>query len=781
MDGSCHIVLFSAQDLEIVHWCYMATDVLVVVYWRRCLQMFFKSLPKGSPRLSQIFFIASNLPTTITVDDTALVGHFIFILRWHKDVFECSIAFEIYSHSILLANILDAFTHSRYIRNDYVQVLKHGPNFAITPQRPPLEEYIKAIERACQSLDAKSAEELRSDVYRVLRHPCQLKPNLSKGEMAVIKQLRADKDRIILTADKGVVLVFMERKDYIEKAQQLLQDPNTYQTIPTDPTTKLKSRLITKLEKIKLDTRMDDTTYRRMYPNGAVIPKFYGLPKVHKENTPLKPIVSSIGSVSYGVAKEIARIIKPLVGSTEHHVNNSKEFIEEMKKMKLEEGECITSYDVSTLFTSIPIPSALDIINNKLQEDTDLHNRTNMTTHNIIELLDFCLNNTYFIFQGVFYKQTKGAAMGSPVSPIVANIFMEAFESRALATAIHPPKLWRRYVDDTCVIQDQSHKEEFLQHINSVDNAIQFTVEEAKEDGSIPFLDTLITPEHNGTFSIGVYRKPTHTDLYLPWDSNHHLSAKYNVIKTLTHRAHTICSTPKHLEAELKHLEEALGNCKYPKWAIKKVYKQHLLRKEKKQQPTTTNKPLRRSHIVIPYVPGMCESIKNIGKKYGVAVYFKGNRTLKNILVSPKDKDEMANKSSIIYSYCCGEIGCDEEYLGESGRTFGERFKEHLKTPSPIYHHQNISGHITSMDNFKILGREENNMARTIQEAMFIRVNNPTLNKNIGKYNLPHIWDRILFTIPELKLNKWRYNCIQWIQNIHESHWHNNNIANHRF
>ena len=377
-----------------------------------------------------------------------------------------------------------------------------------------------------------------------------------------------------------------------------------------------------------------------------------------------------------------------------------------------------------------------------------------MTTHNIIELLDFCLNNTYFTFQGVFYKQTKGAAMGSPVSPIVANIFMEAFESRALATAIHPPKLWRRYVDDTCVIQDHSHKEEFLQHINSVDNTIQFTVEEAKEDGSIPFLDTLITPEQNGTFSIGVYRKPTHTDLYLPWDSNHHLTAKYSVIKTLTHRAHTICSTPKHLEAELKHLEEALGNCKYPKWAIKKVFKQHLLRKEKKHQPTTTNKPLRRSHIIIPYVPGMCESIKNIGKKYGVAVYFKGNRTLKNILVSPKDKDEMANNSSIIYSYCCGEIGCDEEYVGESGRTFGERLKEHLKTPSPIYHHQNISGHITSMDNFKILGREENNMARTIQEAMFIRVNNPTLNKNIGKYNLPHIWDRILFTIPELKLKK---------------------------
>ena len=267
-------------------------------------------------------------------------------------------------------------------------------------------------------------------------------------------------------------------------------------------------------------------------------------------------------------------------------------------------------------------------------------------------------------------------------------------------------------------------------------------------------MDTLITPEKNGTLSVGVYRKPTHTDLYLPWDSNHHLSAKYSVIKTLTHRAHTICSTPKHLETELKHLEEALGHCKYPNWAIKKIFKQHQLRKDRKHQPRRSNKPTKRSHIIIPYTPGICGSMKNIGRKYGIAVYFKGNRTLKNILMSPKDKDEMANKSSIIYSYCCGELGCDEEYVGESGRTLGERFKEHMKTPSPIFHHQTASGHITSMDNFKILGREENNMARTIKEAMFIRVNNPTLNRNIGKYNLPHIWDRILLTIPELKLKK---------------------------
>ena len=285
-------------------------------------------------------------------------------------------------------------------------------------------------------------------------------------------------------------------------------------------------------------------------------------------------------------------------------------------------------------------------------------------------------------------------------------------------------------LDDTFVSQHQAHKEEFLQHINTVGPSIQFTVEEAKEDGSIPFLDTIITPEAHGTFTIGVYRKPTHTDLYLPWDSNHNTAAKYSVINTLSHRAHTNFLTPKLAEEELKHLEQVLGQCKYPKWTIKKIFKKQQS-KEKKGSHRT--KQPAKCHIVIPYTQGMCESMKNICKKHGIAVHFKGGHTLKNILVSPKDKDKMTNKNSVIYSYTCGMIDCDEEYIGESGRTFGERYKEHLKAPSPIFIHQSNSGHETTMDNFKIMGREDNSLARTIKESMYIRVNNPTLNRNIGK------------------------------------------------
>ena len=107
--------------------------------------------------------------------------------------------------------------------------------------------------------------------------------------------------------------------------------------------------------------------------------------------------------------------------------------------------------------------------------------------------------------------------MGSPVSPIVANLYMEYLEQKALSTTPTPPRFWCRYVDDTFVIHKEDNKQGFLQYINSVDPAIKFTVEDNKEDGSIPFLDAIVKPEADGTLSITVYRKPTHTDQYLQY------------------------------------------------------------------------------------------------------------------------------------------------------------------------------------------------------------------------------------------------------------------------
>ena len=270
-----------------------------------------------------------------------------------------------------------------------------------------------------------------------------------------------------------------------------------------------------------------------------------------------------------------------------------------------------------------------------------------MEVGDIILLLEFCLKNTYFSFQGQFYEQVEGAAMGSPVSPIVANLYMEYCSP--------PPKFWCRYVDDTFVIHKEANKQGSHQCINSVDPAIRFTVEDNKEDGSIPFLHTIVKQEVDGSLSITVYRKTTHTDQYLQWDSNHHLSAKFSVIQTLSHRASTVCSNPELLQKEKDHIRKALTKCKYPKWALDKV--EGRLNRSSRQvvdggtnNAQVANQEVKNTqHIVIPYTQSLCESIRKICGRYGIQTHFKGGKTIKNLLVSPKDKDPMVNQSSAIY------------------------------------------------------------------------------------------------------------------------------------
>ena len=222
------------------------------------------------------------------------------------------------------------------------------------------------------------------------------------------------------------------------------------------------------------------------------------------------------------------------------------------------------SYDVKALFTSVPIQPALNIIEKLLEKDPELQQRTSMIVKHITCLLEFYLRSTYFTFQNKYYEQVKGAVMGSVISPIVANLYMENLEVRAINTSPHPPLMWKRFVDDTFVVIKAAHKQEFLEHINSIDHHIQFTSEESRPDGSMPFLNMMITPKEDGRLSTTVYRKPTHTDLYLQWDSHHTISSKYSVVGTLHHRVWTVCSNPQLLQQEEDYLSRVLARCKYP-------------------------------------------------------------------------------------------------------------------------------------------------------------------------------------------------------------------------
>ena len=131
-------------------------------------------------------------------------------------------------------------------------------------------------------------------------------------------------------------------------------------------------------------------------------------------------------------------------------------------------------------------------------------------------------------------------------------------------------------MDDTWVIQLQSHKHAFLDHINSIDPTIKFTVDSNQGNGAISFLDTLVTPQADNSHGITVYCQPTHTDKFLQWDSHHNLSAKYSVIGTLTHRAKTVCTRPELFQKEIQHLREFLARCSYSNWAINKVQSKYI-------------------------------------------------------------------------------------------------------------------------------------------------------------------------------------------------------------
>ena len=153
-----------------------------------------------------------------------------------------------------------------------------------------------------------------------------------------------------------------------------------------------------------------------------------------------------------------------------------------------------------------------------------------MTIPQIIELLDFCLNTTYLIYNEAYYQQTHGAAMGSPISPLVANCYMEQFEKVAISTAPHPPpppSLWLRYVDDTFTVLHEYDVEEFTEHINSNDPHIKFTIEPEK-DSKLPFLDLRTHILDDGCTKIIIYRKPRHTDQYFNFKSHDPLTQTFS-------------------------------------------------------------------------------------------------------------------------------------------------------------------------------------------------------------------------------------------------------------
>ena len=475
-------------------------------------------------------------------------------------------------------------------------LLQKGPKFAVSSSRVPLTEYIAVTKRICDELGENTTGKDCTEIYQKTKeilHRYKKKKsftqNITKEERDAIKTLREDASRVVLTADKGVALVVMDKSQYVNKCMALLDDTKVYKPCK-DTTKKLHRDVQETLRQLNRDhgsSRLywwSKKYYNKLLPTGntSPAPRFYGLPKIHKANCPMRPIVSACGTATYQLAKFLTKILQKYTGITPSFVKDSKGFSQYLRSVNIKQEEELVSFDVSALFTSIPVPTALDVINRLFTEHIEVPetrgkyncsfeaNTVGLNKNEVMGLLKLVLENCVFSFQDKFYKQLHGAAMGSPCSPVVANIYMEYFEELALGPEVPVPITeWKRYVDDVFSIIPKGKRDILLNYLNSIDPHIKFTVEQPNAEGAIPFLDTFPQPKGEN-ITVSVYRKPTHTDRYLDFNSSHPISAKKAVVRALMDRAENVCSDPDILVKEIEHLGKVLRYNNYPQWLIDK-------------------------------------------------------------------------------------------------------------------------------------------------------------------------------------------------------------------
>ena len=290
-------------------------------------------------------------------------------------------------------------------------------------------------------------------------------------------------------------------------------------------------------------------------------PRMRGLPKVHKPGIPMRPITSGVGSAPHRLAKHLAKPLSNLLGTiSQAHLRNSSDLINRIKDINLN-GKIMMSFDVKSLFTNVPIEGALRATERTISSisDEDLP----INKNDFMELVSMCVRYNCFIFENQEYAQHHGLAMGSPLSAVMASLYMESLEKDFFARIMGRGSHWYRYVDDVLVIMpSNANVNNKLRRLNMVNENIQFTIEE-EANNQLPFLDTIIYRREEGT-RFSVFRKPTNKEDYIHYLSRHSERTGFFL------RVLRICSK-EYLQQEFQYIFETSG---IPTWIITTIKKQ---------------------------------------------------------------------------------------------------------------------------------------------------------------------------------------------------------------
>nr|VZI01334.1 unnamed protein product [Spirometra erinaceieuropaei] len=373
-----------------------------------------------------------------------------------------------------------------------LSVLSRKANFNTADAKP--SEFIAALEamlvRTSATDEAKHTVRQKVTSLLLTNRPIN---NLSPAEIEAMKELKMDKDIIMLPAGKGRATVVMNCVDYNEKAQAPLDDQQSYKSTPPSRAKSMISQLTGLLNRLKRNRDISLDEWRQMKPTDTTLARFYGLPKIHTPDVPLRPIVALNGSPTYNLSKWMARKLNfPREGSRTS-INSASQFLADIRGKVVRPEQIMMSFDVVSLFTSIPPDLARDVLRKRLEENYDETNKPLKIDH-LLQLFAFC-QQTFFTFNGRTYEPIKGTPMGSPISSLVAELVLQELEK--VPFDHYERAFWRR-----------NRLADFQDLLNGIFADTHFTREE-EHDEQLPFLDVLVTRTPNGELNTTVYRKAT--------------------------------------------------------------------------------------------------------------------------------------------------------------------------------------------------------------------------------------------------------------------------------
>ena len=551
--------------------------------------------------------------------------------------------------------------------NEELNLLGKGLKHNLHTTKTAVEDVIAHIESAIQKEDDHIKDYIRNAcLLRINRNISQPNHKISDSDLKIVKTLK-QKNCYYLKADKGNTVVIMEKQDYYDRVSRLIET-GPYLKVTRNPLN--KSIADTKLALKSCPNLIDPKLRQNLQNPNPTVPRLYCLPKIHKPGKSVRPIVSAINSPTQKISEWLTQKFKNL-DFPSSSITNTSDLVNKIKNLTLKPSQILVSFDVTSLFPSIPIPKAIDVLKTTLQQNQVAN------SEELVTLTELCMNQTFFSFKNEFFKQTEGTAMGNSLSPFIANLFMSYFEENARQTLPYFPEIWFRYVDDIFAVfdLDKTDLNTFTDQLNSLAPTIKFTVEQ-ETNGTLPFLDLLIIRTQDQKLEFDIYRKPTANHRFIMNSSNHPHQSKLAAFNSMIHRLLTIPLSPDRYNKELNFIKEIAIYNEFDPTLIDRLLYKHKTRNDLAQLTTLT--PLRNNphtYIKLPHHPHLTKGLQSVFTPFNKKIAYSSKNSIGSFLGSPKDPIPPTQKSGI-YRLPCDE--CPASYIGQSRRAIKVRAKEHI-------------------------------------------------------------------------------------------------------